>query len=438
MCGKLNVVVPGFDRTRLADSARSWLYCHDCLVEIDSVLLDTEEDQEVGLIPNQGESEEDAAPPGEGFAASVSGTDWTVETLVNQMRKGRIDLDPTFQRRNAWLANRKSKLIESIILGFPIPQIVLAEKPGLRGQYFVLDGKQRLLALRQFFADSGDGRDGSFDPLALTGLEVLAELNRITFKELEESRPDSYSALENATIRTVVLSNWNSESLLLSLFLRLNTGSVALSPQELRQALIPGDFMQWVDETSGSSTELHNLLGIDHPDRRMVDAELLLRHIAFSKSPLPYRGNLKSFLDDTSRHMTSEWAAMQEPLKSAYSDFSVGLETGQQLFGNRFCRKSSGTSETSGRWERSLNRALFDVQAYSLSLPEVRDAIGKNGQEILLAFQQRCVSDGAFVRSISATTKTADAFITRHRAWRSVVQETTGVTYEIPSALRRD
>lgn len=410
------------------------------MVTIDSVQQDAELDQEVGLIPNQGESEEDALQPVEGFAASVSGTDWTVETLVNQMRKGRIDLDPTFQRRNAWLANRKSKLIESIILGFPIPQIVLAEKPGLRGQYFVLDGKQRLLALRQYFADPGDERDESFDPLALTGLEVLAELNRITVKELEVSRPDSYSALENATIRTVVLSNWNSESLLLSLFLRLNTGSVALSPQELRQALIPGAFMQWIDETSGNSAELHSLLGIDHQDRRMVDAELLLRHVAFSTSPQPYRGNLKSFLDDTSRYLTAEWATVQEPLNEAYYNFSAGLQLGQKLFGNQFCRKWSGTgtTETTGRWERALNRALFDVQVYSLSLPAVREEIAKQANQILLAFQQRCVSDEAFVRSISATTKTADAFITRHRAWRSVVQETTGVSYEIPSPLQRD
>lgn len=407
---------------------------------IDQVPQDAEEDQEVGLIPNQGESEEDAPPPIEGFTASVSGTDWTVETLVNQMRKGRIDLDPTFQRRNAWLDNRKSKLIESIILGFPIPQIVLAEKAGRRGQYFVLDGKQRLLALRQYFANPDEERDEKFDPLALTGLEVLTELNRSTVEDLETNRPDSYSALENATIRTVVLSNWNSESLLLSLFLRLNTGSVALSPQELRQALIPGAFMQWIDQASGSSAELHRLLGIEHPDRRMVDAELLLRHIAFSTSPLPYRGNLKSFLDDTSRHLTTEWDAAEPRLHEAYGNFTAGLELGDELFGTRFCRKwtGTGTTDTTGRWERALNRALFDVQVYSLSLPSVRAAVAENADEIMLAFRQRCVTDEAFVRSISATTKTADAFITRHRAWRAVIHETTGIAYELPGALHRD
>ncbi|WP_295789664.1 DUF262 domain-containing protein [uncultured Microbacterium sp.] len=395
---------------------------------------------EVFLIPFQGESEEDAAPPAGGFNASVSGTDWTVETLVNQMRKGRIDLDPTFQRRNAWLANRKSKLVESIILGFPIPQIVLAEKPGQRGQYFVLDGKQRLLALRQYFALPDDNRDADFDPLILSGLEVLSELNGTDVGDLETQRPESFSALENSTIRTVVLSNWNSESLLLSLFLRLNTGSVALSPQELRQALIPGEFMQWIDRTSGASPEIQKLLGISHPDRRMVDAELLLRHIAFSQSPLQYRGNLKAFLDDTSRTFTADWSLVAPGLRDEYDDFRAGLAVGESLFGSRFCRKWTGPNEgrAEGKWERALNRAVFDFQAYSLSFPSVRDAIADNADNVLAAYREKCESDEAFVRSISATTKTADAFITRHRVWRSLVEEVADVTYELPGSLRRD
>src|SRR4051812_16409015 len=127
------------------------------------------------------------------------------------MRKERIDLSPSFQRRNAWLDNRKSKLIESICLGFPIPQIVLAEKRGAPGQYFVLDGKQRLLALRQFYFDEKDPRDEGFDPLRLTSLEVLTELNRLNVTELERDHPNMGARVDNHTMRTVVLSDWNSE-----------------------------------------------------------------------------------------------------------------------------------------------------------------------------------------------------------------------------------
>src|SRR5690606_38118167 len=83
----------------------------------------------------------------------IWGTDWTTETIVNQLKKGNIDLNPKFQRRNAWSQINKSRFIESLILGLPIPQIILAEKKDLKGSYIVIDGKQRLLTIRSFFAD---------------------------------------------------------------------------------------------------------------------------------------------------------------------------------------------------------------------------------------------------------------------------------------------
>ena len=397
-------------------------------------LIETEDLEAVPLVPDQGEDEGDFGDTAETFTASVGGKDWTVETLVSQMRKGRIDLDPSFQRRNAWLSNRKSKLIESIMLGFPIPQIVLAEKLDRPGHYFVLDGKQRLLALRQFFVESEQPRDQGFDPLRLTGLEVLAELNRKDASHLEDARPDLFAALENHSIRTVVLSQWNSQRLLLSLFLRLNTGSVPLSPQELRQALIHGKFMRWLDSNSGDLEALRRLLGNSHPDRRMVDAELTLRHLAFAKSTVRYRGNLKLFLDDTSEQFNAKWGSLHDSATEALNGLSSAIDAAFDLFGpEKVCRKWSGA-----RWERALNRAIFDFQMYSLSRPEVRQAASGHGDEIMARFQGACETDEAFVRSITTTTKTSDAFIVRHRKWQEILRDVTGVDYPLPEPLRRD
>ncbi|MGZ8225662.1 MAG: DUF262 domain-containing protein [Methylococcaceae bacterium] len=80
--------------------------------------------------------------------AGVSGNDWTTETIISQIKKGNIQLNPDFQRRDAWDKSRKSRFIESLILGLPVPQIVLAESKERRGAYIVLDGKQRLLSIR--------------------------------------------------------------------------------------------------------------------------------------------------------------------------------------------------------------------------------------------------------------------------------------------------
>jgi hypothetical protein len=392
------------------------------------------EEELTPLVAGQAEDESDAhegAQPAEGFKASIAARDWTVETLVNQMRKGRIDLAPTFQRRNAWLGNRKSRLIESILIGYPIPQIVLAENKDRPGTYFVLDGKQRLLALRQFFVDSNDPRDEGFEPLRLEQLEVLSELNKSSISDLESDHLDLFATLENYTIRTVVLSQWNSERLLLSLFLRLNTGSLTLSPQELRQALIPGRFIQWLDATSGKLEPLLSLLGNRHPDRRMVDAELLLRFLAFSNSPLPYRGNLKQFLDDTCRQLNDTWATSEPLMLAASNELGRALDAAKAIFGeNEGCRKWSGD-----HYERAVNRAVFDVQTYSLSIPAVREVALQDPARVEAAFQNLCDSSQPFIASITSTTKTPAAFRTRHRLWRDALSDAISVNFPLPSSL---
>lgn len=98
--------------------------------------------------------------PGE-IAAVVTGTDWTTETIVSQLTRGNIQLNPRFQRRDAWKQDRKSRFIESLIVGLPIPQIVLAEAKRQRGKFIVLDGKQRLLTILQFWGN-GEGTNNEY------------------------------------------------------------------------------------------------------------------------------------------------------------------------------------------------------------------------------------------------------------------------------------
>ena len=117
-------------------------------------------------------------------SAVVSANDWTTETLLNQINKGNIQLNPDFQRRDAWDKKRKSKFIESLILGLPIPQVVLAESKERRGAYIVLDGKQRLLSIRQFASDADDE---VYEQLKLTGLEIREDLKRKSLQTLKSS-----------------------------------------------------------------------------------------------------------------------------------------------------------------------------------------------------------------------------------------------------------
>jgi hypothetical protein len=111
-------------------------------------------------------------------------TDWTTETVVSQLRRGNINLNPRFQRRNAWEDRRKSLFIESLILGLPIPQIILAEEKGRKGSFIVIDGKQRLTALRQFLSSRDDE---VFPQLRLVGLSDRTDLNGMTYDSLRNA-----------------------------------------------------------------------------------------------------------------------------------------------------------------------------------------------------------------------------------------------------------
>src|SRR6266481_2026408 len=111
------------------------------------------------------------------YGIVVSSRDWTVDTIVRQIQQKNIDLDPAFQRRNAWRDHRRSRLIESFILGFPVPQLVLAENPRQRGRFIVIDGKQRLLTIASLFLDS---YRNYWNVPRFTGLKVLTDLNDVS------------------------------------------------------------------------------------------------------------------------------------------------------------------------------------------------------------------------------------------------------------------
>ena len=261
-------------------------------------------------------------------------TDWTTETLVSQLRRGNINLDPRYQRRNAWDTKRKSLFIESLVLGLPIPQIILAEEKGKKGNFVVIDGKQRLLALRQF-AVNQDERTG-FKPLKLTGLKEREDLNGLSYDDIRNrlDLADDVNNFDNQTVRTVVIRGWSSEKYLYSVFLRINTGSVQLSTQELRQALHPGPFSDYIDDFSVESEPLKSALKLKQPDFRMRDTELVLRYFAYRNFLGHYKGNLKLFLDNATKDLNARWKNDSAQIQDQAKDLEKANQAKTEFMAN--------------------------------------------------------------------------------------------------------
>jgi hypothetical protein len=353
--------------------------------------------------------------------AVVFSTDWTTEVLINQLSKGNIDLDPAFQRRDAWNVKRKSLFIESLIAGIPIPQIVLAEKGNSKGSFLVIDGKQRLLSIQRFTKVVDEQ-----EPFALEGLRLRSDLNGYTYKDLKGLKAD-LNAFENQTIRTVVIRNWKKEDLLYLIFHRLNSETLPLSPQELRQALHPGPFLTYCDKHSQSSNALKKILNLKKPDFRMRDIELLVRYFAFRNFAPSYRGNLKKFLDNACEHLNRRWKVSQGRIQTQAEDFEDAVKLAYEIFDGSPFRKWED-----GQYEPRFNRAIFDVVVYFFADRKIRNAASSQQAAVLSAFKRLCTRDSSFIRAVESTTKSKSATITRFNHWAQALTRAIGIKVAPP------
>lgn len=355
-------------------------------------------------------------------AAVLHASDWTVETILSQLRRRNIEMNPRFQRRDAWNTGRKSKFIESVILGLPIPQIVLAEKREQRGRYIVLDGKQRLLSLLQFTSHSTEGPNCGF---ALSGLEAREDLKRVRYLTLD-SQPtyqNDLNAFLNHTIRTVVIRNWPSAEFLHLVFLRLNTGSVKLSPQELRQALFPGSFSDYVDDASANSQQLHVLLSRKNQDPRMRDVELLVRYLGFKNYLNEYAGRMSAFIDFTCERMNKNWSNVSARVESQVEEFNAGTQCLIDLFGSdKIARKVDS---------RSFNRAIFDALSFYAGDCRIRIHMKENSVAVVNAYHDVLQND-AFRGAVESDTAGVPNTHARLWIWGDALRDALHADFRVP------
>jgi len=341
--------------------------------------------------------------------------------MIAQLKRGNIELNPRFQRRDAWSRGTKSRFIESLILGLPIPQIVLAESKEQRGRYIILDGKQRLLTLMQFSGLSDD-KNKAF---SLSGLEVRRDLARKRYANLEKDpllRVD-FDALLTHTVRTTVIRNWPSISFLHIVFQRLNTGSLKLSPQELRQAVVPGPFTDHADDSSLASAVIHALLGRDGPDPRMRDVELLVRFLGFRLALSEYTGRMKNFLDNVCIRLNKTWDVVHTAVEKETAAFDLSVGALEDIFGkDNVARKLDS---------RLFNRSIFDVLSYYAADENIRLLMQANPQAIRSAYNE-LIAMPDFQDAVESDTAGMPHTVTRFQLWGQKLTAALGVPVAIP------
>ncbi|RYH62972.1 MAG: DUF262 domain-containing protein [Alcaligenaceae bacterium] len=370
---------------------------------------------------SQSEDEEDLSNISDpvNFNAVIMAADWTVETIANQIEKNGFELNPEFQRRDAWNQIKKSRYIESLTTNIPVPQIVLAEKKGARGKFVVLDGKQRMLSIQQY----------TQDVFPLQGLDLRPDLNGKRYSALE---PDDRFALDNSTVRTAVVRNWQHEDFLYLIFLRLNTASSPLSPQELRQALHPGPFVAFANKYTADNLDFSRVISSRlGPDFRMRDVEILVRFFAFSHFLPRYRGNLKQFLDSTCQSLNEAVSAGEmsvRQLEDVAESCLTAIHVIEEIFQDNAFRRWNSRSE---KFEAGFNRAVFDALTFYAKNSDVVAAMRSRPEEVKAAFIKSC-SDAVFTESVTNTTKTNTAVRDRLVLWGRHLNAALDVNVVIP------
>lgn len=174
----------------------------------------------------------------------VENFDLTIREIISMVRSGEIKRSPSYQRKFRWKLADESRLIESLLLGLPVPNVFVATNPD--GSWELVDGLQRVSTILHFALDDSNESDLALikemsrtENLVLSGLDKLSAFNEKKFSSLPQ--PLQFLFLKRQ-FRVTALSDKSDHSARFDLFERLNRGGIALSPQEVRDCVYRGEF----------------------------------------------------------------------------------------------------------------------------------------------------------------------------------------------------
>lgn len=238
------------------------------------------------------------------------------DNYIDDLSKYNYIYIPEYQRDFTWDQDRQSKLIESLVLGLPIPFIFVAENKN--GSWEIVDGSQRVRTINAFLKNK----------LVLHNLTSIESLNGYTFNELDETRKGK---ILNTALRIIVLSEETTDDVKTDMFERINRGSDLLKPMEKRKGIYQGEFTNFLYEYCAQSDLFKKLVLIDKwLINRQEYEELLLRFFALSDNNAFERGidtGIAVFLDKYISKMNDKWKNLSKnELRKEKSEYANRID----------------------------------------------------------------------------------------------------------------
>jgi Protein of unknown function DUF262 len=229
------------------------------------------------------------------YDISISPSDPSLELLAQQIDRGDVII-PFYQRRYVWKIEQASRLIESFLMGLPVPQVFLYVND--QDVLEIIDGQQRLMSVKYFFEGFFGEEDnkGRRQIFKLKGLAERSEYNNKTFSDLPIR---DQRKLRNSTLRAInikqITPDAESDSVF-HIFDRLNTGGTRLKAQEIRNAVYRGKIVDGLKKLN-ENKNWQNILGLTKPDGSQKDVELVLRLFSLYEVWEQYQKPMLSYLN---------------------------------------------------------------------------------------------------------------------------------------------
>ncbi len=326
-------------------------------------------------------------------------------SLIEMLEEEEIDLMPEFQRSmDLWDDVKESQLIESLLLGLPLPSFYFSVD-GKTGKWLVVDGLQRLCTFNDFLVKK---------KLALTGLEFLDTYEGKTFNDL--GKPDRRK-ISGAKITQYIIDKQTPSNVTFLIFKRVNTGGLVLTPQEIRHALNQGVSSTFVKELAELEA-FKQATGYQIRTKRMEDRDFVNRFIAFYTLDYEthYDGEMDKYLNDAMERLETLSDSERTQIKDA---FQKSMTLSYEMFGSDAFRKQYHDSDT----RNPISKAVFDT--ISVNLAKLSD----KQRETLRSRKKRLITglidlfkQGAVHHSITTATGQKNKIRIRFNAIKELIQ----------------
>lgn len=332
----------------------------------------------------------------------------SLDTLIKRIERKSVAMNTEdyFQRKDdLWDVVKQSRLIESILIRFPLPAFFFDATDDNR--WLIVDGLQRLSSIRNFCVNK---------TLKLNNLEFLTQLDGLGWEDLP---PDLQRLIEESQVVIYKIMPGTPTDVKFNIFKRINTGGLMLEPQEIRHALFQGTPAKFIAELAQSPAFITATNGKISSDR-MLDRDFANRFLAF------YLFHHEDYQPDLDTFMSKAMAALnqlnEEQLNKIKRDFEEAMVMASEIFGREAFRKIYH------QYDRlpPVNKALFDaLSSHFAKLGSYeKKLLVEKYNEFRSSLYNRLEMDGKFFSSVTSSTGDRGKVLYRHRVISKLINQT--------------